>query len=253
MEVAAAVAVAAAVLVLVGRVVLVAVAELTDIALRDDVKKELDITESQAGDIQKIADESRSGAGEDIRARFATFRDMSDEERQEAMQKLQEERQKQQLEVRKDVLAVLNSRQRDRFEQIEFQYYIDRGNAESAIAAANMELSEADREKLRDAQRNMQNELQARTAEIRRELQMEVLESVVSKSKIESLMGEKFTFEAGNGPQFGRGGGRRGGGAAAAPAGGQNRRRGQTARPSSEEESDDSSSGTTPRNRRRDR
>ena len=106
-------------------------------------------------------------------------------------------------------------------------------------------------EELREAQQDMQTELRAKIAELQREMNMKALSTVMSKSKIERMMGEPFAFEATQRPAFGRPGGGRGdrGGDARDRERGTNRRRERSARPESEDSDNESSNSR--RNRRR--
>lgn len=180
----------------------------TDLLQREDVQKELRLTASQIEEASTLAEESSSAMRDQMRDRMANFRDMSDQERQDAMAEFQEVRQKQQEELRDKARNLLNRNQQPRFAELEFQFAMQRGNLAGALAAAGVELDPNEQEDLRDAQQEVRADLQAKIAQLQLEANMEAMESVVDRSKIERLAGDTFTFEATGGPgAFGRRGG----------------------------------------------
>jgi hypothetical protein len=220
------------------------------------VKKELDLSTSQVSDLEKVAE-----GGPDMRElmqSFGNFRDMSDEERQEAMTEMREKMEAGNEKLREETLAVLSSRQKGRFAELQFQYALSNGDAVAALKSAEVELDADAEAKLQEAMREVNAKLQERVAAIRLELQMEAMSSIVSESKIEGLMGEKFAFEStrgGPGGAFGRQRGGQGGPGAARPGGGRagggtNARR---ARPSTGDDPAEEDSGAANPRRGRDR
>ena len=177
-----------------------------DLLQREDVQKELGMTEAQIDDARALADESRRGMGDLFRERMGSLRDMSDQERQDAMAEIQETRQKQQNELRDKAKDVLNRNQQARFAELEFQFALQRGDLTGALTAVGVELDQNEAEDLQNARQEAQADLRAKIAELQRDSNMEALETVVDRSKIERLAGAPFTFEATGGP----GGGPRG-------------------------------------------
>ena len=204
---------------------------------REDVQKELGLTQAQISDLEDIGDDDQ---GRERRGAFENFRDMSDEERQEAFARMREQRNEQQAKVREQIADVLNSKQRSRFSELEFQYSLQSGNLTGALAAVGVDLSESDQEKLRDAQREAGEKVREQMARIQRDAQMDALSAVMDTSKVESYMGAPFTFDTSQ--SFGRGGGGRRGG-------GEGRATGRPRRPRSDD--DDSGDSERPTRRRR--
>ena len=105
-----------------------------------------------------------------------------------------------------------------------------------------MELSDEDREKLEEARREIDENINAQIAEIRRNAQKEIMATVISERQIERLMGNPFEFTREE-PRFGGRGSRedRGG------------REGDRARrrPEAEEDSEDDEDNNRRRRRRR--
>jgi hypothetical protein len=166
---------------------------------------------------------------------------MSDEERQEAIAKLRDERQAQQKETKDKINEVLSSRQRTRFSELEFQFALQQGDVSGALAAAGVELSEADQEKLDETREELTQELRQRIAKLQQETNSEILGSALDSGRISQLAGDAFEFDASAGPRFGRGGG-----------GGEQRGGGRAARRADEaEQEEDAGDGERPASRRR--
>ncbi len=217
-----------------------------DTALREEVRTELKLTTNQVQSLEqlneKLQEERRERMGS-MRDQFQGIQDLSEDERRERFQSLQQEMAKQQQETRKQVSSILNAEQNARLSQLEFQLYLQRGAVEQALEAAGVELSEADREKLNEAQDAMRQRIQEQMAEIQRKAQEEVLATVVDTAKIKELAGEPFEF-ATRGP----------GGPGGPPAFGGNRpgRDAQNARPGRQPQSEeDSGARSTGRRGRR--
>ncbi len=169
----------------------------TDVALRDDVRKELGLSESQVQGLEEVNEklqQQRQERAAAMRDRFQQLRDMSDDERQELMQSLQKEQLTQQKEVRAQVAKVLNRDQMKRLGQLEFQYYLQRGGVEQALTAAGVDLSEADREKMMAARQEIQQRVQQQIAELQRKAQEEILATVLNSGKVKELSGDAFEF-----------------------------------------------------------
>ena len=173
-------------------------------AAREDVRNELDLSPRQIEEMEEISqsvqDEQRSFMRELMRERMADLRNMSDNERREAMQDFQNEIAKRNKKIRDKVVDVLSSRQKTRFNELEFQYNLQRGNAMAALTVADVELDEDDEDALREAMEKGQNKLREELARITREMQIEALATVMSESKVQRLMGDIFRFESRGGP-----------------------------------------------------
>ena len=173
-----------------------------DLALREDVSGELKLTEAQTQSLEQLnqqQQEQRREQMQTMRDRFQGLQDLSEEERQQRFNALREEQAKQQQVVRKQVEEILNPSQRTRFAQLGFQYYLQRGAIDQAIAAAGIELTEADQAKMRDAQQQIQQRIQEQIADIQRKAQEEILATVVSSQKVQELTGDAFEFTSGRG------------------------------------------------------
>jgi hypothetical protein len=176
-----------------------------EVARRSDVQKELALTESQVDQIQALAEATRDQA----RQRFEGFRDQQDPEaRRDALSQMRETMTKQNEEARQKLNEILNPNQRSRFAELEFQFNLQRGSVLGALASAGIKISEAEQEKLRDQERDVQEEVRKKMDQLRQEANVELLGSVLDRSKIEQLSGAAFTFEQDAGPGgFGRPGG----------------------------------------------
>jgi hypothetical protein len=179
---------------------------------RDDVQRELKMSGPQIEQVEEMVNETRESMQGQIQ-QFGNFRDMDDDERREMVEKMQENRQRQQDELREKAMGILNRNQQPRFAQLQFQFSLQWGDLMGALAAAGVELDDSDREKLREAQRDVEQELREKIAQLQKEANIEALSSVMDTSKVEQLMGDSFTFEEQGPGMFGR----RGGGLRAGP------------------------------------
>ncbi len=174
---------------------------------------------------------------------------MSDEERREAIARMQEEREEQQKGQREKIYEILKSDQENRFKELEFQYAVQQGRLESALAIMDIDVDDRDRDKLRDAQRDAVEKIREQMAKIQLKVQSTALAKVLDAEKIEELMGKAFTF-AQQQPRFGGGGrGGFGGGQGRGGFGGRQGRGGNNDRPGRPQRP----SGDGNRNPRRDR
>lgn len=108
-------------------------------ALRDDVKKELGLSDDTVKDLEEI-----SQSGPDMREMMQSlgnFRDMSADERQEAMTEVREKMEKENKKLRESTMAALSSKQKDRFAELQFQFALTNGNAVGALKEAEVDLS----------------------------------------------------------------------------------------------------------------
>lgn len=222
---------------------------------RTDVQKELDLESDQVEELKEIADNAPGMRDlmQDIGFDFGAMRDMSQDERREAMEDMQKKIAKKMSERDEDTLDVLTSRQKKRAKELRFQYDVSQGRALNALVSADIELEDDEEDELREAMDSVNTELQKRIAELRLQLYVEALGKVVSETKVEKLMGEAFTFDArtARGGDRGRGGqrgggdaGGRGGRGGRGGGGGENPRRG--GRPTDDDEEEDDN----PRRRR---
>ena len=210
-----------------------------ELARRADVQKELGMTETQKDQISEIAEDQRASQGDRFRQQFSNFRDMSDEERREAFARIQESRNEQREEIREKVNQILNRSQRSRFAELEFRFSLQRGDLVGALSSSGVKLSDDEREKLRDAQREAREEIQKRIAQIQLDANLDTLGSVMDEARIERMMGDSFTFDTEQGrDRFARRSDR---------GGGQDQRRGVRER----EQDQDSSEGRSSRRSRR--
>ena len=211
---------------------------------RSDVQKELDLTDDQISDIDEIAQAARENRGGFGGFDFGALRDGSPEERAEALAKFRELRRERTEEQDKKVQELLSKTQQSRLAELTFQMALERGQSEAAATAAGVKLSDEDREKLEKARDEIMAKVDEQIAKLRREANLEVLETVMSSNQIDRAGGEAFTFEQQERRQFGAGrgtGGRGGGGG---------RRNARPARPSGEDDANEEENAGGRRRRR---
>ena len=179
--------------------------------LREDVTKEIELLDDQKEELQEL----QSGMRDRMREVFANFRDMSDEERREAMTDFGKG-------IQEDIDEVLLPHQSKRIKQIALQQRMQGGTTRGlrGEVAEELGLSDDDLEEIEEKSREAAAELQKKISEMRAEAQKELLDEVLSPSqqkKLKELMGEKFEFDnseralGGRGGFGGFGGGTRGG------------------------------------------
>ncbi len=183
---------------------------LTGVLMREDVRKDLELLDSQIADLQKMGEGQRERMGE----LFAGIRDIED--RDERMTKMREIMGKAQAETEKEIGKILLPHQLKRAKQLAFQQSL-RGGAGRALTgggslARELGITEAQQEKLRAANEKLEAELRQKIAELRSKAQDELLKVLTTKqqAQFKDLVGEPFEFQQ---QQFGGpGGGQRGGG-----------------------------------------
>lgn len=233
-------------------------------AMRSDVKEELKLTADQEEELRDV-DMDRRQIMEELDIDFGSVREMEEDEIAEFGEELKGKVAKLQKKWMDDISDILSSKQTTRLKELRFQYTaLTSRQPASALRAANIKVDKDDEEELQEALRDVEREIQQKIAKLRRSAYMEALSSVVSESKLESLMGESFTFDPRAGASFGssffgRGGGGRGpgGGQARGGGGGRPSRPGRSEsgdnprrrRPSSDDDSDDDGD-SNPRRRR---
>ena len=166
---------------------------LHELLRRPDVQKELGLTSTQIKKIQASGEE----AGEDFREQIGGLRgDLSPQERRDAFARLRENIEKRRQASRKNVEGILNQTQRSRLAELEFRFNLQR-SANAALASAGIELDVPEAKKLQTAQREIQDEVRRKIAQIQQEANLETLCSVLGSAKLERLLGDDFSFETG--------------------------------------------------------
>jgi hypothetical protein len=193
----------------------------TEIGLSDDKYQQLQ--EEQRASFQQMGN------------LFQGLEDLSDDERQA---RIEESRKKMADAQKKIEEEHLTAAQQKRLKELSVQSRINRGGTGEGIAsdeiASELGLSEADKEKVRQAAEDAQEELRAKIQKLQDEARAEVVKKALSpaqQSKLEQMMGKKFEFSnnfggfagfggaggAGGRPGFGGGRGGFGGGPGGAP------------------------------------
>ena len=187
----------------------------------DKVRDELGVTDDQVQRLQ----EGQRRAGEEMRSVFEGIQDLSEDERRE---KFQEAGRKMQEAQRKVEEEVLSAAQRERLKQLSLQSRINRGgNVADALAsdeiAKDLGLTDADKESLRKAGEDAQEELRDKIQKAQEEAREKVIASLSAsqQAKLKQMMGEKFEFSNNFGgfAGFGGAGGPGGAGGRGGPGG----------------------------------
>ncbi|QDV61498.1 Spy/CpxP family protein refolding chaperone [Crateriforma conspicua] len=207
----------------------------------DEVRSELDLMDDQVQTLEKVGRD----IAEEMRGDMPNFRDMSDEERQEAFAKMQEMREKAEKKTREQLEEVLFPEQYDRLKQINIQAQGINALRDAEVVK-ELGLSDEQKEKIRKVGENLRDGIQEKIAEAResgdrdkmREAMQEAFAGMQEKLETETLAvltsEQKKKFEEMKGKPFemperrgGFGGGRGGfGGPGGGPGGGRGGRDG---------------------------
>lgn len=171
---------------------------ITDLLRSEQVRAELEIVDDQLEDIQSIEREIR----DEMRSMFQGMRDMSPEERRERMESMRGEMEEIRASINEQVKDVLLPHQFERLEQIQVQQQVARqgmGGALSGALAEKLGITEEQQEQMAAKARELQAEIQEKTAQLRQEAQDELLGMLTSeqRAKIEEMMGTKFDLPQG--------------------------------------------------------
>lgn len=176
----------------------------------ENVRKELKVTDDQ---IQRLQ-EGQQKLGEEMRSLFQGGQDLSDDERRTRFQEMGRKMQDAQKKLEEQVLSAT---QRERLKQLGVQSRVNRGGVGEALAsdelAKDLGLSEADKENIRKAAEQAQQEMRDKIQKLQDEAREKVIASLTpaQQAKLKQLMGEKFEFANNFGGFGGFGGGGAGG------------------------------------------
>jgi Spy/CpxP family protein refolding chaperone len=156
----------------------------------ENVQKDIELLDNQK---EKLAD-LRDRIGEEMRALFQGG--AGGDARERIREKMEE--------FQKEVDGILLPHQRDRLKQIGVQSRLRYGSTSNAVAEA-LELSDDDKKKLEDKDRELTAEMNKEIAKIREKYRDKLLDVLgpEQKAKWKQLVGNPIEFAA---PQFGGGG-----------------------------------------------
>ena len=189
--------------------------------MNEDVRKELDLVDEQVSKLTAIGDKLR----EEMRSQFEGFRDLSDEERQTKFAEMRTKMEERTKEVQKEVDEVLLPQQRERLAQINFQSQVRRASGggdstglTSDFIVAQLEITDEQKAKLTDLEKEVAKELADKVAKARNDAREKLLAALTpeQREKFKKLMGAEFRFtqqQGRGGPGGGAPGGRGGRGA----------------------------------------
>jgi Spy/CpxP family protein refolding chaperone len=184
--------------------------------LRDEnVRKELDIVDAQDEKISKLGEKMREG----MRELFNGYpREGSEEEKQKFRDEVQAKVKTRTDELRKELDSILLPQQRDRLKQLALQSRMRFQSTSQALAsddaAAALNLTEEQKEKLQTVQKEADEELRKEIEQLRKKIGDKILAVLTpeQQAKWKEMIGNPIEFAP---PQFGRGG--RGGPPGGAP------------------------------------
>jgi Spy/CpxP family protein refolding chaperone len=169
---------------------------LSGVLMREDVRAELELLDSQEDDLRKLA-ESRMGQMRDM---FSGMQGLSREERTQKFQELRDKMQEAQKETENDIAKVLLPHQLKRAKQLAFQLQIRGGISQAMVSdqvAEEFGITDSQKEKLREKAQKLEEELRKKMAELRLEAQKELLKELTPKQQAQwkEKVGEPFEFQ----------------------------------------------------------
>lgn len=172
----------------------------------DEVRRELDVTESQMEELEAFQEEMRDKMREQFRQmrnRDGDFDRGAMREQFETMRKEAEER----------LSGVLSSSQLDRLKQINLQQQLEQSTSRALMGgplAEELNLTQEQQDQLREKLREVQSKLDEKIRAAREEAREQLLTVLSSeqRAKLDSMTGEPFTMTRPDGPPgFNRRGG----------------------------------------------
>lgn len=175
------------------------------LAMREEVQQELQLVDEQKDKVRDLMDDSMTRMREEIGPMFANFRDMSDEERQEAFAEVRKKAESMNAELEKDLGKILLPHQMERLKQIDLQSKV-RGQGAGDIAKA-LNLTDEQREKLEQRMVEVQEEMRTKIRELQAEAREKMLDVLTpeQREQLKKMMGDSFEMRD-QGPGFGGGG-----------------------------------------------
>jgi hypothetical protein len=173
----------------------------------ENVRKDLEMKEDQW---QRLQDGQRK-MQEEMAGAFQGLRDLSEEQRQARFEEIRKKSQDEQ----KKLENTLTQAQRDRLKQIGVQSRLNRGNAGEALVsdemAQDLGLTDADKDRIRKASEEAQEELRAEMRKLQDKAREKVILALTpaQRTTLTKLTGPKIEFSSTGG--FGGFGGGRGG------------------------------------------
>lgn len=162
---------------------------------RDDVRKELELTDEQMQDLEEV----QSSGFEGMRELFQEMRDegLSREEMREKMMEVREERE---AESKKDLEEILLPFQYKRLEQLSNQSAMRGNNARGLLdgpIAEKLKITDEQKEAMKSKAEKLQKELDEKVQKLRDKMREELLDELSSsqRKQFEEMMGESFTFQ----------------------------------------------------------
>ena len=160
---------------------------------RDDVRKELELTEEQIAELQDLGN---NRGGMDRETLRQEFEGLSIEERRERMQELRKEREES---AKTKLSEILLPFQMERLTQISNQM-MARGGSGSLIngpLSEKLKITDEQKDKIREKADKLQKEMTEKIAEMRAKMQEELLGELTSSQRreYEEMMGDKFEFQ----------------------------------------------------------
>ena len=201
---------------------------MTALLSNEKVKEELELVDDQVEDIKELQDAMREEMMQMFRG--GGFRDMDREERDAAMQEIRQKMEEKAKEIEAEVQDILLPGQFDRLKQLNFQRETSRGGtaglAESKSIMEALDITDEQKEKMKEAAEAAAKKLEKKIAELRKQAQTEVLGVLTEeqRTKFKELQGETFDFGQN---QFGGRGGRGGQRGGQGQRGGRGGNRGQ--------------------------
>ena len=162
----------------------------------EQMRKELEIVDYQVEKIEKL----QTKLQEDVRELYADIRELPRQEQAEKYREAQEKVRELYADAEKELGDILLPQQVERLEQVMTQMRM-RGGMSYGLQgdlAKTLEITEEQQKQLREKAAAKNQELYKKYAELRREMQQELLEEVLTEKQqkqLDELIGEPFEFQ----------------------------------------------------------
>jgi Spy/CpxP family protein refolding chaperone len=176
----------------------------------DKVQKELEMTDQQSADLKKFAEETREQIGKETKGLRGSFRNLSEDERKAKLAELRSKFEERQKDIQKKLDEVLNTKQRQRLAELEFQLRGTGALFQKDVATA-LQITDEQKKKLDDlrsgqrgdlhklfqAARSDREGLHEKMQKARKEADEKLLAVLTPEQheKLEKMEGKKFEFD----------------------------------------------------------
>jgi len=166
-----------------------------NIVMRPDVQRELDLSETQIDAMKTIRkSNSTHHLMQKLNVDFASMQGKSGRQLGREVSKYQSRADELYAKTCELLQNELSKRQSDRLDELEFRHALFSGNADGALKAAEIDLSNEDKAELRKRIHEANVEVSVKTAILHQHAYLEAFASVLGEKELEKIAGTDFYF-----------------------------------------------------------